>query len=422
MKLSIIVIGTEILIGQVTDTNSGYISRMLGADGWITTGVRVVDDNAADIRDAVETALAESDLVITTGGLGPTKDDITKGVLASIFGGGMRYDAAVAANVEEIFARRGLILNDLTRAQALVPESCRVIQNRLGTAPVMWFERNGKVLISMPGVPFETEGMMQRAVREEIRRHFSPDTVVRHHTMIVSGITESDLAQHLASWEDALPAGLHLAYLPVPGYIRLRLDGMIKTPDGTPAARDTITSLDRIFDTNLDSLRRLLGDHLLHDGDATPAEILLDLLKSRSLTMASAESCTGGNIAHAITSVPGSSDCFVGGVVSYANSVKENVLGVSAGDLAAHGAVSQPVVEQMVKGVCTLTGADCSIATSGIAGPGGGTPDKPVGTVWIAVRWPGGTDSRLCHFAGDRSRVIERATAEAILMLVRRLR
>ncbi len=417
MKLSIIVIGTEILIGQVTDTNSGYISRMLGADGWITTGVRVVDDNAADIRDAVETALAESDLVITTGGLGPTKDDITKGVLASIFGGGMRYDAAVAANVEEIFARRGLILNDLTRAQALVPESCRVIQNRLGTAPVMWFERNGKVLISMPGVPFETEGMMQRAVRDEIRRHFAPDTVVRHHTMIVSGITESDLAQHLATWEEALPDGLHLAYLPVPGYIRLRLDGIMPPPAG-----NTATPLDSIFDTNLDSLRRLLGHHLLHDGDATPAEILLDILKNRNLTMASAESCTGGNIAHAITSVPGSSECFLGGVVSYANSVKENVLGVSAADLKAHGAVSQPVVEQMTLGVCSLTGADCAVATSGIAGPGGGTPAKPVGTVWIAVRWPGGSESRLCHFAGDRSRVIERATAEAILMLVRRLR
>lgn len=415
MKLSIIVIGTEILIGQVTDTNSGFISRTLGADGWITTGVQVVDDNADEIRHAVERALDESDLVITTGGLGPTKDDITKGVLASIFGGSMRLDPDVAANVERIFARRGLKLNDLTRSQALVPESCRVIQNELGTAPLMWFERDGKVLISMPGVPFETEGMMQRTVRDEIRRHFSPDTDVRHHTMIIYGITESDLAERLAPWEDALPGSLHLAYLPVSGYIRLRLDGQM-------AACEDPSPLDEIFNSHLASLRDLLGEHLLHDGDAAPAEILLELLKTRRLTMSTAESCTGGNIAHAITSVPGSSDCFLGGVISYANSVKENVLGVSPDDLATHGAVSQPVVEQMAQGVCSLTGAGCAVATSGIAGPGGGSPGKPVGTVWIAARWPGGSESRLCHFAGDRQRIIDRATSEAILMLIRHLR
>lgn len=412
MKLSIIVIGTEILIGQVTDTNSGFISRMLGADGWVTAGVQVVDDNPDDIRRAVERALSESDLVITTGGLGPTKDDITKGVLASIFGGPMRFDADVATNVERIFARRGLKLNELTRNQALVPDSCRVINNDLGTAPIMWFERDGKVLVSMPGVPFETEGMMERAVRDEIRRHFSPDMDVRHHTMIVSGITESDLAEHLSAWEEALPEGLHLAYLPVPGYIRLRLDGLMKADTG----------LDTLFDSNLASLRLLLGDHLLHDGDATPAEILLELLKSRSLTMATAESCTGGNIAHAITSIPGSSECFLGGVVSYANSVKETVLGVSSADLTAHGAVSRPVVEQMARGACAITGAGCAVATSGIAGPGGGTPDKPVGTVWIAATWPGGSESRLCHFSGDRPRIIARATSEAILLLIKHLR
>lgn len=411
MKLSIIVIGTEILIGQVTDTNSGFISRMLGADGWVTVGVQVVDDNPDDIRRAVERALSESDLVITTGGLGPTKDDITKGVLASIFGGPMRFDADVASNVERIFARRGLKLNELTRNQALVPDSCRVINNDLGTAPIMWFERDGKVLVSMPGVPFETEGMMERSVRDEIRRHFSPDMDVRHHTMIVSGITESDLAEHLSAWEEALPEGLHLAYLPVPGYIRLRLDGLMKAGKG----------LDTLFDANLASLRLLLGDHLLHDGDATPAEILLELLKAQSLTMATAESCTGGNIAHAITSVPGSSECFLGGVVSYANSVKENVLGVSADDLAAHGAVSRPVVEQMARGACAITGAGCAVATSGIAGPGGGSPDKPVGTVWIAATWPGGSESCLCHFSGDRPRIIARATSEAILLLIKHL-
>lgn len=217
MKLSIIVIGDEILIGQVTDTNSGFISRHLDPLGWETRRVMTVGDNASDIGHAIEMCMADSDLVITTGGLGPTKDDITKTVMCDIFGGKLRHDEAVAENIREVFSIRGLKMNPLTEAQAMVPTSCRVIQNRLGTAPIMWFERDGRVLVAMPGVPFETEGMMTRSVIGEIRQHFSPDVVVGHRVLMVCGVTESALAQRLENFENSLPDCLHLAYLPTPG-------------------------------------------------------------------------------------------------------------------------------------------------------------------------------------------------------------
>lgn len=408
MKLSIVIIGDEVLLGQVTDTNSGAIARRLGPQGWQVVETRVVGDDAAAISAAVAHAMSQSDLVITTGGLGPTKDDITKTVLADYFGGRLITDPSVTENIERVLAKRGLQLNDLTRAQAIVPSTCRVIQNELGTAPIMWFERGGKVLVAMPGVPFETEGMLRRSVADAIRRHFMPDIDMAHHTLIVGGITESDLASHLAPWESELPAGLHLAYLPVPGYIRLRLDGK----DIAPA----------VYDEYVGRLKELTAPWLIHDGDATPAEILIERLRENGLTVATAESCTGGNIAHRITSVAGCSDCYMGSVVSYSNDVKERVLGVPAADIESHGAVSEPVVVAMARGAARVMRTHCAIATSGIAGPGGGTPDKPVGTVWMAVHTPAGTVAQCRRFAGDRDRVIARATAEAIMMLIRHLK
>ncbi len=407
MKLSIIIIGDEVLLGQVTDTNSGEIARQLGPMGWQVVETRVVGDDAAAISRAVEEAMDKSDLVITTGGLGPTKDDITKTVLTGYFGGQLRHNPSVTENIERVFAKRGLALNDLTRAQALVPTSCRVIQNVLGTAPIMWFEKDGKVLISMPGVPFETEGMLRLAVVDEVRRRFVPDIEMHHHTLIVSGITESDLAAHLDAWEEALPAALHLAYLPVPGYIRLRLDGK-----GIGAAE---------FERFVAQLKELASAWLIHDGDATPAEILLEKLRAKGWTVATAESCTGGNIAHLITAIPGASDCFMGSVVSYSNDVKERVLGVPTDDIDTFGAVSEPVVEAMARGAAALMHTSCAISTSGIAGPGGGSPEKPVGTVWMAVHTPSATISQCRRFAGDRERVIARASAEAIMMLIRQI-
>ena len=406
MKLSIVVIGDELLIGQVTDTNSGEIARAMGPDGWETVSVRVIGDNAAQIKEAINNALSEADLVITTGGLGPTKDDITKAVMLEIFGGKLIHNPDVAENIREVFNRRGLTLNPLTLGQAMVPDSCRVIQNRFGTAPVMWFEKDSKVLVAMPGVPFETVGTLPE-VRRLVNEYFSPGDVFIHRTFMVAGITESDLASHLDEFESALPSGIHLAYLPQPGLIRLRLDGV---------------NVDRNTFENFDfRLKKELGDLLIFYGDATPAEILLIAARSCNLKIAAAESCTGGNIAHLITSVPGSSDTFLGGIVSYANEVKQNLLGVKPEDLETHGAVSREVVEQMAIGVCRATGADCSVATSGIAGPGGGSPDKPVGTVWMAWCVNGKVISKKFRFPGDRLRVINRASTEGILGLHRLL-
>lgn len=407
MRLSIIVIGDEILIGQVTDTNSGAVARMFGPMGWTVRNIYTIGDGYDEIFETVNRAMEESDLVITTGGLGPTKDDITKGVMTDIFGGELIHDPAVTENIHEVFSKRGLKMNPLTEAQAMVPSSCRVVQNRFGTAPVMWFERGGKVLVSMPGVPFETEGMLPEVARL-VKERFHADETLLHHSLMVAGITESALAQHLADFEDSLGQGLHLAYLPTPGLIRLRLDG--RGTDGS--------GIELRFDEAVNRLKSRLGDLMIYDGDATAAEILLRKLADRKLTVATAESCTGGNIAHRLTSIPGSSESFLGGVVSYANEVKSGVLGVNPADIEAHGAVSREVVEQMAVGACRATGARCSMATSGIAGPGGGSDEKPVGTVWMAWAADGHVESRVFHFPGNRSRVIDRATTEALLGLL----
>jgi nicotinamide-nucleotide amidase len=413
MNLSIIIIGDEILLGQVNDTNSGFIARNLAVQGWKTVGIETVGDNGDDIRAAICRAMAKSDLIITTGGLGPTKDDITKPIMLEIFGGEMYRNAEVTANIERVFKLRGLKMNTLTADQALVPSSCRVIQNRLGTAPIMWFERDDKVLVTMPGVPFETEGMLVDAVIPAINARFNSDIIQFHHTLMVAGITESNLALHLTDFEDSLAEGLHLAYLPKPGLIRLRLDGIAKADD---------LAFETKYNAALDRLRSTLGDLMIYDGDATPAEIALHLLRERGMTLATAESCTGGNIAHEITLIAGSSDVFNGSVVSYSNAAKRDALGVTAATLDAHGAVSEPTVIEMAEGARRALHADFAVATSGIAGPGGGTPDKPVGTVWTAVATPKGTVTRLLHLPGNRQRVINRTTTEVLLDLIAQIR
>ncbi len=408
MKLSIIIIGDEILIGQVTDTNSGAIARALGPLGWEVVNVTTVGDGREAITSAVNKALSESDLVITTGGLGPTKDDITKAVLTETFGGTLYRNADVTANIERVFALRGLEMNPLTADQALVPSSCEVVQNLYGTAPIMWFECDGKVLVSMPGVPFETEGMLPTVV-DKIAARFSPGVKLLHASLMVAGITESALAARLDDFERSLGEGLHLAYLPTPGLIRLRLDGR----------GDESSDIETRFNAAFDRLRGELGSLMIYDGDATAAEILIDCVRRHGLTLATAESCTGGNIAHTITEVAGCSDIFLGGIVSYANEVKASVLGVNAADIERYGAVSRQVVEQMALGACRATGARCAMATSGIAGPGGGTPDKPVGTVWLGWAVDGRVSSRVVKLPGNRHRVIDRATTEALLGLCR---
>lgn len=417
MKLSIIVIGDELLLGQVNDTNSGFIARSVAPLGWTVESVRTIADNGEEIYKALDDALASADAVITTGGLGPTKDDITKATLCRYFNCRMHFDETVEANIHEVFQRRGLTMNELTRNQAMVPDACEVIQNRLGTAPIMWFEqeREGsrKVAVSMPGVPFETEGMLPEVI-ERLRATFSPDITTMHQSFIVTDITESDLATRLDDWETNLPETLHLAYLPSPGYIRLRLDGM--------AAMDKAAQLKADFEAACSSLAEQLSANLLYKGDSTPAEIVLEFARKAGYRIATAESCTGGTIASRLTAIAGASDVYCGGVVSYSNSMKEDALGVKPEAIEENGAVSREVVEQMSEGAQMLADAECAMATSGIAGPGGGTAEKPVGTVWIAVRVADRLTARCFHFPGNRARVVDRAATTAMLILARMLR
>ncbi len=412
MNLSIIAIGDELLIGQVVDTNSGDIARMIEPHGWKVHDVQVIGDNGDEIKSAINRAFSTSDVVLTTGGLGPTKDDITKQTLCEIFGGEMRLDEATLENVKNVVNRRGIALNDLTATQAIVPTSCTVIQNQVGTAPLMWFERESKILVAMPGVPFETRQMFSSTVLPMLLDRFPSEETLLHSVLITAGLTESAIAMALDPIESAMPPELHLAYLPKPGTVRLRLDAQGKDSEMLHKLLNETTA--KIIDT-------LGKEHILSLSDRTPGEMLLDRFHGSGMTLATAESCTGGNIAHVVTSVAGSSEYFLGSVVSYANEVKRNLLGVKAETLAEHGAVSEQVVTQMLEGVCRTTGADCAIATSGIAGPGGTVEGKPVGTVCMGVKTPRGTITATRHFPGSRDRVIDRATTESIIMLLQEL-
>jgi nicotinamide-nucleotide amidase len=412
MDVSIIAIGDELLIGQVTDTNSGWIARHLSPLGWNVHTVRVVADDSEEIFKAIDESFAETDIVLCTGGLGPTKDDITKPTLCRYFGGELVYDEATARNVQEVVDTRHLKMNPLTAAQANVPSSCRVIQNKVGTAPLMWFEKDGKVLVSMPGVPFETETMMELEVIPQLLKHFSVNDHIIYRTFIVIDYSESVLAIKLDEFERQMPDYIHLAYLPKPGVIRLRLTGTSKDEAKITADMDRLSA----------QLHDILGDAIVCSEDKSLSEILGIKLREKGLTVASAESCTGGNIAHQITEIAGSSEYFVGTVVSYCNRVKNALLKVPNEILDTVGAVSQETAEQMSRGVSELLGTDCAMSTTGIAGPGGAEPGKPVGTVWIAAKYGDKLVSECFHFPGSRDRVIDRATTTAIIMLLKLLK
>ncbi len=404
-KVEIITIGDEILIGQIVDTNSAFMAQALSKEGFVVTRIFSVGDCEEDIVDAVRSAFDRADVVLLTGGIGPTKDDITKHTLCKIFDTELVFSPAVLENIEQIFAHRTLAMNELTRAQAFVPKSAAVIQNRAGTAPITWFEHTGKVLVSMPGVPYEMEFAMGE-ILPRLHRHFHTPTVI-HHTLLVVGFPESALAMKIADWENALPPFIKLAYLPAPGIVKLRLSGILE---------DKII-LQKNINEQTAKLHELLGEAIVADEDIAFEVLIGNLLKANSLTLATAESCTGGNIAHRLTSVAGSSAYFKGSVVSYANEVKQNVLGVSADSLQDFGAVSQTVVEQMALNARRLLGSDIAVATSGVAGPDGGTTEKPVGTVWIAVCRGERLISRRFQFGGNRLRNIEMATLNAFVMV-----
>lgn len=411
MKYIVLAIGDELLAGQVVDTNSGNIARMFQPYGWEPERVEVIADGALALEEALERALNDVDVVLTTGGLGPTKDDETKQTLANLFGGRLIENPEVLANVKRVVAARSLTLNPLTAAQAMVPTCCRVIQNLVGTAPIMWFDRpGGKVVVSLPGVPFETLEMMRREVIPQLVARFPAREAIERRTVVVYNMSESALAGLLAPWEERLPRYAHLAYLPKPGVLRLRLDG--RHHDGAFLHSE----LERLHGELLDLIPQ---QNLMADADVTPEQELLRRLTASGLTVATAESCTGGAIASRLTAIAGASAAFRGSVVAYSNEVKTHVLGVNPEALAEHGAVSRPVVEQMAAGVKKLCGSDFAVATSGIAGPDGGSDEKPVGTVWMAVATPSGRVFSQCyHFPGNRGRVIDRASTNALLNLL----
>lgn len=405
MKAAIITIGDEILIGQITDTNSAYISRALDGAGIEVVERVSVGDEREDIEQALARMLSRCPLVIVTGGLGPTKDDITKRTLADFFGVGLVRDEASYRLTERMLTARGIEFNELNRAQALVPEGSRVFPNRNGTAPGMWIERGGRVVVSLPGVPFEMKALMEEQVMPALKERFGLHTNV-HRTMITFGLAESVLARTIAPWEDSLPETMHLAYLPNPTAIRLRLS----VYDAGPGAERAI--MERFA-----QLEKLIGPYIIGYGDATVEEVVAGMLKERGATLAVTESCTGGRIASRFTAMAGASEYFLCGVVAYSNDAKTSVLGVDPALIAAHGAVSREVAEAMAEGVRRISGADYAVATTGIAGPGGGTAEKPVGTVWIAVASPERTFSRLMRYGALREQNIERASTSAVNLL-----
>ncbi|MBR4682659.1 MAG: competence/damage-inducible protein A [Elusimicrobiaceae bacterium] len=400
MKAAIITIGDEILLGQILDTNSRFIARELTRLGAETVEMRSVGDERSEILQALADTFGKADVVIVTGGLGPTKDDITKGALAEFFHTSLEFNPQVYRWLEELFAANPERLNAYNKTQAELPKNCLPLRNRKGTACGMWFEQGGKVVVSLPGVPFETEYLLPEEVLPRLKEKFT-DLNLSYHLFTVFNIPEAELAMRLADFEKSLPPDVKLAYLPSPGHVRLRL-----------------TARQGNLDTAVRDLRTALGSLHFHEGEQTPDEKVAQQLRKLGKTVACAESCTGGNIAHLITTVPGASAYFLGGVVSYSNEVKKNVLGVKVADLEKYGAVSEAVALQMAQGARRVTGADYAVATTGVAGPDGGTPEKPVGTVWIAVAGPKGTQAKKFLFSHTRERNIGKASATALLWLV----
>lgn len=406
MIAEILTIGDELLIGQVIDTNSAWIGQQMNLIGIRIERITSISDNAAEILSNLADALKRSDVVLVTGGLGPTRDDITKQTLCTFFNTKLVFNPEAYNDIETFFKRKGLAITELNRQQALLPESCVSITNPIGTARGMWFETNGRIVVSMPGVPFEMKGMMADYVLPQLAKLTGNHAIV-HKTIMTTGIGESFLAARIETWENQLPENMKLAYLPSPGMVRLRI-----TATGTDFAL-----LKQAVDEQVDRLIPLASDYIYGYDDEQLEQVIGQLLKQKDASLSTAESCTGGYVSHLITSVPGSSAYFMGSVVSYSNHVKMNQLGVTYSSLVQHGAVSKQVVEQMALGANHLLQTDYAIAISGIAGPDGGTDEKPVGLVWIAIAGPKGVQSQEFRFGDERDRNIRRAALAALNML-----
>ncbi|MFW5754143.1 MAG: competence/damage-inducible protein A [Marinilabiliaceae bacterium] len=410
--VEIITIGDELLIGQVVDTNSAWMGQELTLAGFEVNRITSVSDRREEITDALSQALKRAEIVLLTGGLGPTKDDITKKTLSDYFNTRLIFNEDVYHDIQEFLKGRVKNINNLNRDQAMVPENCEVVRNRMGTAPVMWFDHGERVVVSMPGIPSEMKTAMSNDIIPRLKTRFRPDHII-NKTVLVYNIPEAVLAEKLADWEENLSGKIKLAYLPAPGRIRLRL---------TARGAD-FSAMEESLQTAIDGLQPLIGENIFGEEDRPVSEIFARFFRERKQSIAVAESCSGGYLGHLITSVAGASQYFAGGVIAYSNEMKQSLLDVSQDDIEKHGAVSSQVVEQMALGIQKTTNADYAIATSGIAGPGGGTDEKPTGTVWIAWAGPGNkVISKVFQLGKERSRNIVRTSETALIELMQMMK
>ena len=404
--VEIITIGDELLIGQVTDTNSSWMAQKLNEIGIKVKQKTSVGDEEAHIIAALNEAKQRANVILITGGLGPTKDDITKHTLCKYFKSNLRFDDQVFLDIEKIFKTRGREVTETNRKQAEVPEKCTVIHNSKGTAPGMWFEQDGKIFVSMPGVPHEMKAMMEKDVLVMLKERFNSSAIV-HKTVLTQGVGESFLSDTIETWENNLPSYIKLAYLPEAGMVRLRLTAMGENKD----------KLTDEVNRQVEALKNLIGEYIFGYDNETLESLIGKLLREKKQTLAIAESCTGGYIAHRITKVPGCSEYFFGSVVAYSYEMKEKFLFVDSDMLNKKGAVSEEVVKVMAQSIKDQFQTDYSIACSGIAGPSGGTPEKPVGTVWVAIGTPAGIMTRKLQLGDNRERVIIETSHHALNML-----
>lgn len=410
--VEIITIGDEILIGQIVDTNSAFIGQQLNLNGLTVKQISSVSDNREHIIKALDQAKERADIVLITGGLGPTKDDITKKTLCEYFKTTMRFDEGAYEDVVNIFAQYGREVTPLNRLQAEVPAICEVIRNKNGTAPGMWFNVDGKIFVSMPGVPYEMKVLLTDQVIPKLRSLYKLPSIV-HKTVLTQGIGESTLSELISDWEDSLASvNIKLAYLPSPGMVRLRLS----------TKGEDEKKLNEAVDKKIEELRSLIDQYIygyeIFGEERESLEMMIGkILTEKNKTLSTAESCTGGYISHLITKVPGSSKYYIGSVISYAYEIKESELNVPHDMILKHGAVSQPVVEQMAKAIREKYKTDYSVSASGIAGPDGGTDEKPVGTVWIAIATPDKIISKKFLFGNHRERNIQKTADAALKML-----
>jgi len=402
----IITIGDEILIGQIVDTNSAWIAHKLNEAGIRVKQITSVSDDKTHILEALKAASQRAQIIIITGGLGPTKDDITKITLAEYFNTGLKRDEATLLNVTRIFEKYNRPLLAVNVRQADVPANCTVLLNKNGTAPGMWFNHEDRIYISMPGVPFEMMYLVEDEVLPRLKEQFKLDSIV-HQNILTAGIGESFLAEVISFVEDSLPPHIKLAYLPKLGQVKLRLS----------AYGGDETELNTEIKFYVDQIIALISEYVVTTEDKPLERVVLDFMENRSLTLSVAESCTGGYLSHLFTQHAGSSAVFLGGGITYSNDLKTKILGVLPNTLSTYGAVSEETVKEMAKGAIANFKSDYSVAISGVAGPGGGTEDKPVGTVWVAVTGKEKTIAKKFQFSGRRLQNIERAAVNALVLL-----